>query len=136
MDMDMDCGDARRGKLNPLLKQKLIPTSSTDTVMVMVMDTLVDTMVMVLDTMVMVWDTMVTGDARRGKLNPLLKQKLIPTSSTGTDMVLVMDTMVVTTVMVLDTMVMVLDTMVMDGENKLLLQEIFAIKGTPYCLSI
>merc|ERR1712080_50363 len=81
MDMDMDCGDARRGKLNPLLKQKLIPTSSTDTVMVMVMDTLVDTMVMVLD-------TMVTGDARRGKLNPLLKQKLIPTSSTGTDMVL------------------------------------------------
>merc|ERR1712080_737654 len=88
----MDCGDARRGKLNPLLKQKLIPTSSTDTVMVMV-----------LDTMVMVWDTMVTGDARRGKLNPLLKQKLIPTSSTGTDMVLFMDTMVDTTVMVLDT---------------------------------
>merc|ERR1712080_726417 len=127
MDMDMDCGDARRGKLNPLLKQKLIPTSSTDTVMVMVMDTLVDTMVMVLDTMVMVWDTMVTGDARRGKLNPLLKQKLIPTSSTGTDMVLVMDTMV-DTVMVLDTMVMVLDTMVMDGENKLLLQAIFAKK--------
>merc|ERR550519_1744214 len=55
MDMDMDCGDARRGKLKPNLQllpsHLLIPTSTMDMDMdlVMVMDTMVDTMVMVLD---------------------------------------------------------------------------------------
>merc|ERR1711970_37789 len=120
----MDCGDVRRGKLNPPQKQMLIPIY---TVMVMVTDIMVDTMVMVLDTMDMDMDC---GDARRGKLNLLLKLKRIPMSTTDTVMVMVTDTMV-------DTMVMVLDTTVVDGgENKLLLQAIFAIKGTPCCLII
>merc|ERR1719219_3148167 len=89
------------------------------TVMVMVTDIILDTMDMDTD----------CGDARRGKLNLLLKPKLIPMSTTDTVMVMVTDTMV-------DTMVMVLDTTVDGMENKLLLQAIFAIKGTPCCLII
>merc|ERR1719187_1204621 len=55
---------------------------------------------------------------------------LIPMYTMDTVMVMVTDTMV-------DTMVMVLDTTVEDGgENKLLLQAICAIKGTPCCLII
>merc|ERR1712080_540352 len=54
LDMGMDCGDARRGKLKPnqllQLNHLLIPTSTMDLDMdlVMVMDTMEDTMVMVL----------------------------------------------------------------------------------------
>merc|ERR1711874_680720 len=102
-----DCGGVRRGKLNPPQKPKRIPMSTTDMVMVMVTDTMGDTMVMVLDTTVVDG-----GDARRGKLNPPQKPKRIPMYTTDMVMVMVTDTMV-------DTMVMVLDTTVVDGgENK------------------
>merc|ERR1711964_798924 len=67
MDMDMDCGDARKGKLKPNLlllpNHLLIPTSTMDVDTVFI----VDTTVMVLDTMVMDMD-MDCGDARKGKL--------------------------------------------------------------------
>merc|ERR1719397_2410982 len=91
MDMDMDCGDARRGKLKPNLlllpNHLLIPTSTMDVDMVF----MVDTMVMVLDTMVMDMD-MDCGDARRGKLkpNPQPNHLLIPTPTMDMDMDLVM----------------------------------------------
>merc|ERR1719397_1280986 len=104
----MDCGDARRGKLKPNLlllpNHLLIPTSTMD----VDMDIMVDTMVMVLDTMVMDMD-MDCGDARGGKLKPILlllpNHLLIPTSTMDVDMVFMVDTMV----MVLDTMVMDMD---------------------------
>merc|ERR1712080_719451 len=99
LDMDMDCGDARRGKLKPnqllLPNHLLIPTSTMDVDMVF----MADTMVMVLVTMVMVLDMdMDCGDARKGKLksNQLLlpNHLLIPTSTTDVDMVFMVDTMV------------------------------------------
>merc|ERR1719397_1375284 len=68
MDMDMDCGDARRGKLKPNLlllpNHLLIHTSTMDVDMVF----MVDTMVMVLDTMVMVLD--MAMDATIGENKP------------------------------------------------------------------